>query len=111
MQTLYNNENRLWVRAKFVGFRRGQREQHEHQALLNLEGVNDTKAATYYFGKRVAYVFKAKTIKKNTKYRVIWGRIFKAHGHNGLVRAMFKRNLPAGAMGTTLRVMLYPQHN
>ena len=93
-----------------MGFRRGQREQHEHQALLGLEGVNDRKAASYYFGKRVAYVYKAKTIKKNSKFRAIWGRIAKAHGGNGVVRAIFQRNLPAQAMGSTLRVMLYPQH-
>ena len=103
--------NRLWVRAKFLGFRRGKRAQHEQQALLNLESVNDAKAASYYFGKRVVYIYKAKSIKKNTKYRTIWGRINKAHGRNGVVLAMFRRNLPAHAMGATLRVMLYPQHN
>ena len=103
--------HRLWVKAKFMGFRRGKREQHEHQTLLNLEGVNDSKAATYYFGKRVVYIFKAKSIKKNTKYRTIWGRVVKAHGKNGTVRAIFRKNLPAQAMGATLRVMLYPQHN
>ena len=102
---------RLWVRAKFMGFRRGKREQHEHQALLKLEAVNDTKAAAYYFGKRVVYIYKGKSLKKNTKYRTIWGRIVKAHGNSGTVRAIFKRNLPAHAMGATLRVMLYPQSN
>ena len=94
-----------------MGFRRGMRNQHEHQALLSLEGVKDIKAAAYYFGKRVAYIYKAKTIKKNTKFRTIWGRIVKAHGRTGTVRAMFAKNLPAQAMGATLRVMLYPQHN
>ena len=79
--------------------------------MLNLEGVNDSVAARYYFGKRVAYVYKAKTIKKNSKFRAIWGRVMKAHGNNGLVRAIFRRNLPAQSMGATLRVMLYPQHN
>ncbi len=99
------------MKAKFVGFRRGQRDQHEHQALLNLEGVNDAKAATYYFGKRVAYIYKTKALKKNTKYRAMWGRIIKSHGSSGTVRAIFRKNLPAEAMGATLRVMLYPQHN
>ena len=94
-----------------MGFRRGQRIQNEHQALLSLEHVHDTKAATYYFGKRVAYVYKARTIKKNTKFRVIWGRVVKAHGNNGTVRAIFSKNLPALAIGATLRVMLYPQHD
>ena len=98
------------MRAKFLGYRRGQRSQNEHQALLTLEHVHDNEAASYYFGKRVAYVYKARTIKKNSKYRVIWGRIIKTHGNNGTVRAMFPKSLPPQAMGATLRVMLYPQH-
>ena len=98
------------MRAKFLGYRRAQRSQNEHQALLRLEHVNDPAAGTYYFGKRVAYIYRARTIKKNTKYRVIWGRIMKAHGNNGTVKAMFPKSLPPQAMGATLRVMLYPQH-
>jgi large subunit ribosomal protein L35Ae len=99
------------VKGKFLGYRRGKRNTHEQQALLQLEGLNDKKSSEYYLGKRVAYIYKAKTIRKNSKFRVIWGKIIKEHGSNGVVRAKFKKNLPAKAMGGPVRVMLYPQHD
>jgi large subunit ribosomal protein L35Ae len=59
-------------------------------------------------GKRVAYIYKAKTEKNGSKYRVIWGKVSAAHGTNGVVKAKFSPNLPAKALGGPVRVMLYP---
>lgn len=103
--------NRLYTKAVFTGFKRGKTTQYEQFALLKIKGVNEKKDSSFYFGKRVAYIFKAKTIRNNTKFRVIWGKIVKSHGNNGLVRAQFARNLPPRAMGQTLRVMLYPNRS
>ncbi|KAM3147758.1 60S ribosomal protein L35A [Paramecium bursaria] len=108
---------RLWVKAIFTGFRRSKVNQNENQALLKIQGVNDAHTTRFYQGKRVAYIYKAHTLKNNTKYRVqiifngfqaIWGRISRSHGDNGIVIARFGHNLPPRAIGSTLRVFLYP---
>ena len=62
---------RLWVRAKFLGFRRSKVQQNVNQAILRLEGVNDRSAAQYYFGKRVAYVYKTKSGQKDNRFKVL----------------------------------------
>ncbi len=86
---------------------RSKVQQNENQAILRLEGVKDRTATQYYFGKRVVSVSKS-----GKSFKTSWGRISRAHGNNGVVLARFAKNLPARAIGSTLRVMLFPQrHN
>ena len=99
---------RLYQKAIFLGFRRGQRTQHEPQALVSIEGVNDRKSSSFYHGKRVAYIYRAKNTKNGTNFKCIWGKVMNAHGNSGVVKAKFRRNLPPRAIGGQLRVMLYP---
>jgi large subunit ribosomal protein L35Ae len=78
-------------------------------ALLNIQGLNCREDTDFYLGKRVAFIYRADKARRNKKYRVIWGKVRRAHGNGGLVRATFRNNLPPIAMGSsTLRVMLYP---
>mmetsp|Transcript_18488 Transcript_18488/g.25550 ORF Transcript_18488/g.25550 Transcript_18488/m.25550 type:complete len:124 (+) Transcript_18488:66-437(+) len=99
---------RLYQKATFTGFKRGQRDQHEQQALLAIEGCKDRASSKFYHGKRVAYIWKAKNSKTASNFKCRWGKVISSHGNNGMVRAKFAKNLTPRSFGATLRVMLYP---
>ena len=92
----------------------GLRNQYNHTSLIKIQGLEDSKDADFYLGKRVAFVYKGKKDKQlsggasETKFRVIWGKVCRSHGTNGVVRCKFRSNLPGKALGGPVRVMLYP---
>ncbi|PRP77602.1 hypothetical protein PROFUN_00463 [Planoprotostelium fungivorum] len=95
--------NRLYSKGVVTGFKRSLRNQYNHTSLLKLEDVNTKEATEFYLGKRVAYSFRAPS-----GLKVIWGKITRAHGSSGAVRAKFTHNLPPKAISAQVRVMLYP---
>ncbi|KAJ3210547.1 60S ribosomal protein L35a-1 [Dinochytrium kinnereticum] len=100
--------HRLYAKGRVLGFRRSKRNTKEHTSLLQIENVNTTEDSTFYHGKRVAYVYRAKREVNGSRVRCIWGKVTRSHGNGGVVRAKFRSNLPPKAFGAGVRIMLYP---
>jgi large subunit ribosomal protein L35Ae len=96
---------RLHVDGAILGYKRALRTQNPNISLIKIKGCDSKQDATFYLGKRVAFV-----TKNVTGYKVNWGKVQRAHGSNGVVRCSFRRNLPPQAIGGRVRVMLYPSN-
>ncbi|KAJ5830523.1 uncharacterized protein N7525_008776 [Penicillium rubens] len=99
-----------FYRGRHLSFQRSKHALTQNTSLVKIEGVDDTKAAKFYLGKKVAFVYRAKREVRGSNIRVIWGKVTRPHGNSGVVRAKFRNNLPPKSLGATVRVMLYPSN-
>merc|ERR1719326_2768164 len=91
-----------------LGHKGSKVNQYPRTTLLKIAGVNTREDTQFYLGKRVAYVYRAKREIRNSRFRVLWGKVCTGHGNSGLVQAKFRKNMPPRAFGAQARVMMYP---
>ncbi|KAK4136465.1 ribosomal protein L35Ae [Trichocladium antarcticum] len=75
--------HRLYVKGRHLSYQRGRHTVHPKTSLVKIEGVDDTAAANFYLGKKVAYVYRGQKEVRGTKIRVIWGKVTRPHGRLG----------------------------
>ena len=109
---------RVYVKATLANYTRGLGKQNNQKCILRVDEALNKADATFYRGKRCAYVYHGYKKKRCVRWnaapdrrsntRAIWGRVTKAHGASGCVQAKFATGLPGAAIGRRVRVYLYP---
>ena len=72
---------RLFQPAVMTGFRRSQRHQVTHTALLKIKNVRAKDDTEFYLGKRVAFVFKGKNKVRRRSHVYTFSACTRHHTH------------------------------
>jgi large subunit ribosomal protein L35Ae len=85
------------VKALFHGYRSALHSQRNKQILLKIHHIDDKDAAAKYIGRKIVW--------RSLKNKKLTGKITGVHGRNGVLKASFKKGLPAQAIGTELEII------
>ncbi|KAI1191492.1 ribosomal protein L35Ae-domain-containing protein [Nemania serpens] len=66
--------HRLYVKARHLGYRQNKHTTHPNRSLVKIEGVDDTDAANFYLGKKIAFIHKAPKEIRGTQTHLGQGR-------------------------------------
>ncbi len=80
-----------------IGYRRGTNTQYPSEVLAKIYGVEDKRQASRFIGWKAVYVDRY-----GNRYN---GRVVGVHGRKGVVRIVFKPNLPGQAIGEEFRLI------
>ncbi|QPG99338.1 60S ribosomal protein L33B [Epichloe festucae Fl1] len=94
--------HRLYVKGRHLSYQRSRHVTRPSTSLIKIEGVDDTSAANFYLGKKIAYVYRAQKEIRGSKIRVIWGKVTRPHGKSALPPPFNPRCICCkGALSTT----------
>jgi len=82
------------MKAIFLGYRGGQRTQHNKCALVRAGGVDEKGEAAAYVGRKVVWCSPSGS-------RLV-GKVVGVHGRKGVIKVRFRKGLPGKAVGTEL---------
>lgn len=86
------------MQANIINYRRGAKTQYNNQLLLEIDDKNykNKKTASTLTGKKAIF--------KTESGKTITGKLAKAHGNKGIIRAKFERALPGNAIGKKIEI-------
>ena len=84
------------IRGVIVNYRSGPKTQRPKECLLKFPNLRSAAEASQLIGRRVAWPIGD---------RKCLGKIVASHGRKGMVRARFRKGVPATALGSFVEVI------
>ncbi|KAK2377113.1 60S ribosomal protein L35a-1 [Trifolium repens] len=83
---------RLYTRGTVLGYKRSKSNQYPNTSLVQIEGVNTKEEVAWYAGKRIAYIYKAKSVQSS--HQICHQNQWEPGLEYLCIQATYKVNLP-----------------